>query len=165
MPALLRRRLLLATLALPLAGCGFRLRGPQTMAFETLSISGIPEHSKFAADMRREIEAGGSTRIVSTPEEAEVHLEILNNRRARSILSIAGDGSVREYQINRFLVYRIRHRDGRILAEPTTLRARREYNYDDEQTLAKQREEDLLYEDMERDLLQQLVRRLAAVST
>lgn len=165
MPVLIRRRILLATLALPLAGCGFRLRGPQTMAFETLYISGIPEHSKFSADMRRGIEAGGSTRIVSTQEEAEVHLEVLNNRRTRSILSIAGDGSVREYQINRFLVYRIRHQDGRILVEPTTLRARREYNFDDEQTLAKRREEDLLYEDMERDLLQQLVRRLAAVST
>src|SRR5690606_40782519 len=66
------------------------------------------------------------------------------------ILSIAGDGSVREYQINRILVYRIRHSDGRTLVEPTALRAQRDYNYDDDLALAKQREADLLYEDIDR---------------
>jgi len=75
------------------------------------------------------------------------------------------DPRVNSNQINRILVYRIRHSDGRTLVEPTALRAQRDYNYDDDLALAKQREADLLYEDMERDLLQQLVRRLAAVQT
>lgn len=160
-----RRRLFLAALAAPVlaAGCGFRLRGPQKMAFETVYVGGVGQFSRFGADLRREIEAAGTTRAVSTPGEAEVRLDILSNDRNREILSIAGDGSVREYQIDRILVYRIRDQAGNELVPPTRLQTRREYDFNDAQIIAKQREEVLLFEDMERDLMQQLVRRLAAV--
>ena len=42
--------------------------------------------------------------------------------------------------------------------------AAREYTFDDSQVLGKEQEETLLYKDMQNDLLQQLMRRLAAVS-
>ncbi|AUN94274.1 LPS-assembly lipoprotein LptE [Pseudazoarcus pumilus] len=165
MPARNRRRLFLAALAAPAlaSGCGFRLRGPQKMAFATVHVGGVSPYSRFTAELRRQIEAAGTTRVVSTPDEAEVRLDVLSNERDREILSIAGDGSVREYQIDRILVYRIRDQAGNELVPPTRLQTRREYDFDDAQIIAKQREEALLFEDMERDLMQQLVRRLAAV--
>ena len=43
------------------------------------------------------------------------------------------------------------------------IRVRREYDFSDSQVLSKQREEDLLFEDMDRDIINQLVRRLAVV--
>jgi LPS-assembly lipoprotein len=159
-----RRSLILAgASALALSACGFRLRGPQEMAFDTVFVGGVGQYSRFGAELRRQIEAAGTTRVVGTPAEAEVRLDILGNERDREILSIAGDGSVREYQIDRILVYRIRDKAGNELVPPTQLRTRREYDFDDAQIIAKQREEALLFEDMERDLMQQLVRRLAAV--
>ena len=55
-------------------------------------------------------------------------------------------------------------REGRSLVPPTTLSARREYTFDDSQALGKEQEEALLYRDMQADLLQQLMRRLAAAN-
>src|SRR5690606_22032876 len=94
-----RRSLILAgASALALSACGFRLRGPQEMAFDTVFVGGVGQYSRFGAELRRQIEAAGTTRVVATPAEAEVRLDILGNERNREILSIAGDGSVREYQ-------------------------------------------------------------------
>lgn len=159
-----RRRLLLAgTAALALSGCGFRLRGPQLMAFETIHIVGLDPHSAIGSDLRRQIQANGITRVLSSRDEAEVVLEVLRDQREREILSLSGGGSVREYEIERVLLFRVIRPDGSQVLGPTLLRARREYDFDDTQVIAKQREEQLLYTDMEADLVQQLVRRLAAI--
>ena len=53
------------------------------------------------------------------------------------------------------LVKRLRH--------PRLLRAQRDISINDSQVLAKQSEESLLYRDMQTDLVQQLLRRIAAV--
>lgn len=159
-----RRHFILAALAAPLAlaGCGFKMRGPQPMRFSTIHL-GVDPYSPFGAELRREIEASGSTRVVDTPAEADVRLDIIKNDQDREILSLAGDGSVREYQISRSIVFRVRSRAGRDLIPASTISARREYDFNDAQIIAKQREETLLFRDMERDLMQQLVRRLAAL--
>src|SRR5690606_2908530 len=113
--------------------------------------------------LRREIEASGTTTIVATAAEADVRLEILRNERDREILSLSGAGTIREYQLDQTIVFRVLDRAGNERFPATALRARREYDFDDAQAIAKQREEILLFNDMERDLLQQLMRRLATV--
>jgi LPS-assembly lipoprotein len=45
---------------------------------------------------------------------------------------------------------------------PATIELVRDLTYDDSNVLAKQQEETLLWRDMENDLVQQLMRRLAA---
>jgi LPS-assembly lipoprotein len=49
------------------------------------------------------------------------------------------------------------------LIPPTSIEIIRDLTYDDSNILAKQQEEALLWQDMENDLVQQLMRRLAAV--
>ena len=162
-----RRTLLLASLAggslLALAGCGFKLRGPQPLAFSRLLISGVDPNSAIGAELRRQILTSGTTTVVSSPTEADATLEILSISRDREILSLSGAGTVREYQLTQAITFRLVGRDGDARLPATTIRARREYNFDDSQVIAKQQEEELLFSDMERDLLQQLMRRLAAV--
>lgn len=161
----LRRTLLLAgSAALVLSACGFRLRGPQVMPFNTIHVQGVDPYSSFATTLRRQIEANGSTRVVSSPEDADVRLNIVRNEREREILSLSGGGAVREYQLDSTLMFRLLNRQGNELLPLSALRARREYDFDDAQVIAKQREEAMLYADMETDLIQQLVRRLAAVT-
>ena len=48
---------------------------------------------------------------------------------------------------------------------PTAITLRRVITYDENQELAKQAEEVLLYRDMQSDLVQQILRRLAASRT
>jgi LPS-assembly lipoprotein len=51
---------------------------------------------------------------------------------------------------------------GRDLVAPGSVELIRDLTYDDSNVLAKQQEETLLWRDMESDLVQQLMRRLAA---
>ena len=102
--------------------------------------------------------------MVEDRAAADARLEILRNIRGREILSLSSAGKVREYQLQQTITFRVVDRSGRELLPATMVSARREYNFDDSQVIAKQQEEALLFNDMESDLLQQMMRRLAAVS-
>jgi LPS-assembly lipoprotein len=54
---------------------------------------------------------------------------------------------------------------GREFIAPTQLVAQRDISFNEEQILAKEAEEALLYRDMQGDLVQQILRRLASVQT
>ncbi|MFN3987851.1 MAG: LPS assembly lipoprotein LptE [Rhodocyclaceae bacterium] len=158
-----RRRLLLATLALAAtasAGCGFRLRGPRPLPFDTLYV-GMDGNSELGEAMRRKILTSGTTTVVDDPNLADVRLEVMRNDRSREILSLSAAGKVREYQLFQTLSFRMVDRSGQEVLAPTTISVRREYTFDDAQVIAKEREEALLYRDMENDLLRQLMDRLA----
>lgn len=162
--ALRRRRLLLAgagLAALALGGCGFRLRGPQQLDFATLHI-GVSELSDFGASLRRTVATSGTTTVVEDAAQAEARLQILAIERGREILSLTGAGKVREYQLTERIRFQLLDKSGTTLIPPTAIAASREYTFDDSQVLGKEQEEALLYRDMQNDLVQQLMRRLAA---
>jgi LPS-assembly lipoprotein len=163
MPATnIRRSLILAGLsALTLSACGFKLRGPQPLPFKTIYLGDL--HNLLGGELRRQIEYSGTTTVTQNRAEAEVRLEVLRNDRNREILSLSADGSVREYDLERTLIFRVVDKAGNERLPANIVRARREYDFSDSQVLSKQREEDLLFEDMDRDIINQLVRRLAVV--
>lgn len=164
-PSRSRRRLVLALGALaaaPLSGCGFQLRGPRPLAFSTIHV-GMSAQSEFGAALRRRIRTSGTTEIVDDPAKAEARLEILRNQPEREILTLTGAGKVREYELRHAITFRLVDREGNERIRPTTISAKREYTYDDSQVLAKEQEETLLFRDMQNDLVDQLMRRIAAV--
>ncbi|MFT3759379.1 LPS assembly lipoprotein LptE [Thauera sp.] len=159
-----RRRLLLGGTGLAcllLSGCGFKLRGPQALDFATVHIN-ASELSELGASLRRLIATTGSTRVVEDPAQADALLQVLANNRGREILSLTGAGKVREYQLTQTLRFQLLDRRGAALIPPTSISASREFTFDDSQVLGKEQEESLLYNDMQQDLLQQLMRRLAS---
>jgi LPS-assembly lipoprotein len=161
-----RRRLLLAgggLATLLVSGCGFHLRGPQALDFATVHVN-TPAQTELGAQLRRLIGTTGTTTVVEDAAQAEARLQILSNSRGREILSLTGAGKVREYQLTQRLRFQLLDKTGAPLIAPTSLTARREYTFDDSQVLGKEQEENLLYRDMQNDLVQQLMRRLAAAN-
>ncbi len=158
-----RRRFLIAgSVSALLAGCGFRLRGPQRFDFSTIYV-GVPAMSDLGRILRREIALSGSTTVVEDPAQAQVRLDIIDEKRDREILSLTGAGKVREYLITYLIRFQLKGPQETLLLAPVTLHARRDYTFNDEQILGKEQEEALLYRDMLDDLVQQLLRRLASV--
>jgi LPS-assembly lipoprotein len=161
-----RRTFIASLVVLPaavvLAGCGFRLRGPQPLPFDKLYVAGDLT-TPFGAALRQQIAAGADTRVVSDEGEADARLEILRNNRSRDILSLTGAGRVREYQLTQTVVFRVVDRAGDELLPASSVTVRREYNFDDEQIIAREQEEALLIRDMEDDIVQQILRRMAAI--
>jgi LPS-assembly lipoprotein len=154
---------LTALLAIALSGgCGFKLAGPPELPFQTLYV-GAPDYSSFGADFKRYVASGGRTRLTSSPKEAQAVLEILSEAREKQILSLTSAGRVAEYLLRYRVSFRLRGSDGSDWIAPSELTLQRDLTYDNDATLAKENEEQFLYQDMRNDAMEQLLRRLAAV--
>lgn len=162
-PALLKYALGLLLAAI-LAGCGFHLRGGADMAlpFKTVYL-GFADTSTLGNALKRNIRGAGGTAILSEAKDAEAILDVLSESRGKSVLSLNNKGRVSEYTLTYTFKFRVRDGAGAELLAPTEIRLTRDMNYDDTQTLAKEGEEALLYRDMQNDLVQQILRRLAAI--
>lgn len=154
-------RLIVALSVLLLAGCGFHLRGAQPLPFSSLYIA-VPESSELGAALRRNVRAQGSTRLTDTPQEAQAVLAVITEAGEKNILSLNSAGRVREYQLVYRFVFRVHDQRGQDLVPPTELTVTRDVTFNDEQILAKENEEALLFRDMRNDLVQQIMRRMAA---
>lgn len=151
---------LVASLVLLLAACGFQLRGSANLPFETMYVPGSA--GGIALDLKRTIQAGTSTRVVDSPKDAQAVLEFSQETREKEILSLTGAGRVREFQLRYSVQYRVHNGKGREYVPSTTLRQVRFINYSDSVVLAKESEEQLLFRDMQTDMVQQIMRQLAA---
>jgi len=154
------RRLLAALLALTLTACGFQLRGSSNLPFATIYVPG--SSGGIALDLKRTIQAGSSTRVVDSPKDAQAILDIFEAAREKEILSLTGAGRVREYRLHYRVRYRVRDAKGGEYVPTTTLQQVRDVTFNDSLVLAKESEEELLYRDMQADMVQQMMRQLAA---
>ncbi len=155
------RILAILVLGLLTAACGFQLRGQAKLPFETLYVA-IPETSPIGIDLRRNIVAGTNTRLVPTPAEAKAIFELVTEERSKAILSFDSAGQVREYQLRYRLAFRVRDGRGRDYLPRSEIRLTRDISYSSTQVLSKESEEQLLYREMQNDMVQQILRRLAA---
>ena len=161
-----RRRLLLgAASVLLLPACGFQLRQAPDFAFSTL-YTGMAETSALGNELKRNLAATGRVEVISDARQldrAQVILDALTDRRERVVVGMNASGQVRELQLRLRFRFKLRSRDGKELIPETELLLTRDISYSETAILAKEAEEALLYRDMQSDLVQQLMRRLAAV--
>ncbi len=153
------RKLLILVFALLLTACGFQLRGAQPLPFSSLYIA---ENWELGAALKRNIRALGSTQLAATPQDAQAVLTTIGEAREKIILSLSGTGQVREFQLRYRFAYRVHDLKGREFIPPTEIVLVRDISFADAQVLAKEQEEALLYRDMQNDMVQQVLRRLAA---
>ncbi len=154
-------RLALATAAaVLLAACGFQLRGTASLPFETLYLPNAT--GGMALDLKRNIQSGTATRVVDDAKSAQAQLQFTEETRFKEILSLTAGGRVREFR----LVYRVRFlvSDGKggVFLPLSTVALSRDVTYDDADVLAKESEEQLLFREMQIDMVQQIMRRIAA---
>jgi LPS-assembly lipoprotein len=95
--------------------------------------------------------------------EADVILDVLTDRREKTVLGTSSAGQVREFQLRMLFSFRLRTPQDRELMELTELQQQRDISYNESAALAKENEEALLYRDMQSDLVQQIMRRLSSV--
>lgn len=156
-----------ASLALGLGSCGFRLRGATRLPFSSLR-SNLSERSEIGRELRTLLAASGvqlfgPAPAGQPPEQVDVELTVLTEQRERAVVGVTAIGQVRELQLRVRFKFRLRSGKGRDLIDDTELLQERDLSYDEALALGKQVEEDLLYREMQSDIVRQLMRRLAAV--
>ena len=150
--------------SLGLAGCGFELRRAPVFAFKSLSLSG---NSELINRLRRELRAAGTVTLVPPGEAqtADAILEMLGESRDRIVISTNSAGLLRELQLQLRVRFALRTPGGKALLPPTEVAQTRDLSFNETNALAKEGEADLLFRDMQADIAQQLMRRLAAVQS
>ena len=153
--------LLALLLASVLAGCGFQLRSTANLPFDTLFMSAA---GGIALDIKRSIQTGSRTVVVDDPKKAQAILEFTQETRQKVILSLAATGRVREYQLRYSVGFRVHDGKGGEFLPVNVVHLTRDITFNDSDVLAKETEEQLLYRDMQFDMVQQVMRRLSGAA-
>jgi LPS-assembly lipoprotein len=142
------------------AGCGFRLRGTADVPFQSLYVPNAD--SGIALDLKRNVQAGTQAKVVDDPKQAEAILVFSDEGREKNILSLTAQGRVREFQLRYRVGFRMHDGKGNDYIPQTQIALTRDITFNDTDVLAKEAEEQLLFRDMQNDMVQQIMRRLAA---
>jgi LPS-assembly lipoprotein len=166
-----RRALLRSALAplsaVVLASCGFALRSSQKFPFKSMYTGPITA-SPLLIELSRQVAGTGGVEVIIDQrqvERADVIFELLQEQREKVVAGRSSSGSVREFLLRTNLRFRLRTREGKELIPDTVLVATTDISYNETLALSKDQEEQMLYSNMGKDLVGQIVRRMAALTS
>lgn len=166
-----------ALASMGLSGCGFALRQAPTFAFESLQLSG-QENTVVSRALQQALVASG-IRVVNVSSVgpvvagaspspvagAQVLLHVIQDRHERVVSGQTNAGQVRELTLRARFRFRLSTPAGKYLIEDTELLLERDISFSETAALAKAAEEATMFRDMDSDIVQQVLRRLAAVKS
>ena len=139
------------SLLLVLNSCGFQLRKPIDLDYQSYSIVG--DSSGLSKLVQKQL---SYTDIKENKDgDADLIIEIMNNNFAKRILSLAGNGQVGEFELVQTIEYRFKS-NGQ-WSEIRRLEAVREYTYDPTLYNAATAEEGYLKDSMIEQLSRSLI--------
>ena len=156
------RWMLILALSATVAACGFHLRGSAKLPFKSIylgSVTGTP----VGIELKRYILASGNTLVQPTEKGAEAIMEVLSQSQEKTILTLNSQGQVREFTLHSRFSFRLVDAQKNEIMPQTDIALKRDISYNQSQELSKVAEEGLLYRDMQTDLVQQILRRIAAL--
>lgn len=143
-----------------LSACGLHLRGPSEIPFKTVFIEG--NTLVISNDLKSSLNLS-NVEISPSPENAQLRLELVGEENEKRILSLAGTGTVNEFELYYRVHYRTKLEGQPIWSQINTVEARRDFTYSDASLLAKQNEEKKLNKDMQTQVVNSIMRRLTAL--
>jgi LPS-assembly lipoprotein len=158
----MRRRFLLGAAA-TLAGCGFELKRAPELSFKTIQLTGFGPRSPLAAELKSNIDASSTTRVVEAAKDAQVVLQALGEAREKVVVAQTSANQIREFELRYRFGFRLRTVNGKDLLPDSEILLRRSLTYLESTALAKEQEEAFLYRAMQSDIVSQVTRRLASV--
>ena len=153
-------RALLFITIVSLIGCGFHLRGTSDVSFSSIFIQG--NTLTISKNLTKSLSTNG-VKVLNGAEGAELLLEMVGEESEKRILSLAGTGTVNEFELYYRVHYRSKLAGAELWSQVQTVEARRDFTYSDANLLAKQGEEKRLNENMQQDVISNLTRRLSAL--
>jgi LPS-assembly lipoprotein len=142
------------------AGCGFALR-TTTLPFQRVALLGFADRSPMAQVLREAM--GATVQWVAAPEQAEVVLVSLAESRVRTVAAFSATRRVSELRLEVLFRFKAQGSNGQDLLPPAELKLVRDMSYSETQAQGKAFEEQRLYREMESDIAQQVIRRLATL--
>lgn len=150
-------------LCLALAGCGFHLRGSLEFS-EDLAVIHIRAPNS-ESDLLRGLRRGlrnSNARISSDADAASAVLHIHEDAAGERVLSVTATGGPEEFELYHTVRYSLMA-DTETLIDTQEITLTRDYNYDKNDVLGKQRESDVLRAALAEDLAGVILERLSLI--
>jgi LPS-assembly lipoprotein len=142
-----------------LSGCG--------LPFKSLFLI-LPRQSALGTDLRRNLASNADLKVFTEAKDmaaSEVVLDVMSEVRERVVVGLNASGQVRELQLRLKVKFRLRTPQGKNLIPEVELQQQRDLSFLESAALSKEIEEAMMYRDMQVDIVQQMLRRLAAVKS
>lgn len=160
-----RRQLLILLLACSCAGCGFHLRGHTQLAkpLQTLSLISNDPYGPFVRDVREQLRLNNVTLVKDSNNTKVTSLRIVSTSSSQDTVSVFQDGTTAEYQ----LALKV---DAQVLVPgqdlyPIHVTVFRSFFDNPLTALAKDAEQSMILQEMQKNAAEQLVRKLITVPT
>jgi outer membrane lipopolysaccharide assembly protein LptE/RlpB len=139
------------SMLLILNSCGFQLRKPIELDYQSYAIIG--DNSELTSLINKQLSFSDINKI--DDDSADLIIEITSNNFSKRILSLAGNGQVGEFELIHTIMYRFKM-NGQ-WSDQRKLEAIREYTYDPVVFAAAAAEESLLRDSMIQQLSRSLI--------
>ncbi len=152
-----------------LSGCGFHLRGtgqyPMSPAFTTLRVmveGNQLQNDPLLAEMKNALRTQTDIKIEDAGDAPL--LLLFGEKTDNQVLSVSSTAKVSQYLLRYEVSFRLVGKDNKPLSEPQTIMLQRDYTFDRLNVLAMERQSTDLQRELQRDAVQQILRRLSRIT-
>lgn len=156
----IQKKLIAILLLLVITSCGFHLRGMTEISFKTISLEG--KELSLTKNLKKILNTN-KVAIVSSTENPELRVELLSEESEKRILSLSGQGLVREFEIFYRVRYRIKASDSEIWGQENIIETRKDFTYSDSNLIGKEEEERQLNEAMRIEAITSLFNQIQVI--
>ena len=146
---------------LMITSCGFHLRGMTEISFKTISLEG--KELSFTKNLKKTL-ASNKVSIILPTENPELRIELLSEESEKRILSLSGQGLVREFEIFYRVRYRIKTIDSETWSQENIIETRRDFTFSDSNLIGKEEEERQLNESMRNEAITNLFNQIQLIT-
>ncbi|HHB92824.1 MAG TPA: hypothetical protein ENK59_06415 [Thioploca sp.] len=158
----MNKKYLILILLLFINSCGFHLRGTADFNMSFIYIKS-DSANKIAAEVQRLLIEQG-IQVVSNPNAAQAIVYLTNETIDHRVLTVSSiSGKQEEFELNYRVAMEVRKPNDDVLLEKQQISLLRDYMFDEQAVLAMSSEDEMLREEMFRDLVAQIMRRLQSL--
>ena len=153
---------MVAGLSLLLAGCGFQMRGDWQLpsALQNTVMSGGGQ--RLYTYLQREFRAASASLERSPGQSGSARLMVLQDTMDKRVLSIDTRGKVIEYEIFYLFRFKVLDAEGRTIVKEQQINMVRDFPFAATEVIGSSNEENLLRDNMYKDMARQIMRRMQA---
>ena len=156
----IQKKIIVLLVLLMITSCGFHMRGMTEISFKTISLEG--KELSFTKNLKKVLNSN-KVAIVLPSENPELRVELIGEESEKRILSLSGQGLVREYEIFYRVRYRIKTTDSETWSQENILETRRDFTYSDSNLIGKEEEERQLNESMRNEAITNLFNQIQLI--
>jgi|GEM_PF-407327 len=150
-----------------LSGCGYHLRGSLDQplyipaAMKVTFIASTTPNGELSRRLRTNLVRYG-VEVTTNRAEATGILQIIDERFRRRVLSVDGGAKEQEFELFLQVTFKLSSQDGLEIIETQTLSIDRNYLFDKNDPLGKDKEESVIRQEMVRNLVVRMLRVIRA---